>query len=327
MGISMSGVLIREDVNKQPELMENIFKRKIIKKEQGNWDYYSQFNGVNSHQIVVISNGESSGLYLGRNFEYFSDSIFMDNNVSAIPSDYLYYSFNETSMTFLFSYRKKGVLSEDYYGMDGNEFDHYGPNVLNLEDGEDISQNGLEKALIEFGLEFRGNDSKEITTYTFDQTPIKAEEKPKQPKAPENKEQGTGKNARQLIHDYSIALMKRVWYQEDNMSQISKIQKEMLLHGIAHGKLPNSKDLFQSFLTQYKKLRNDDLLITKQKIIGEIEDKTNVEENIAKLICLQYVIKTNIIEGQKPTDSKPTALIVTVIIVILFIVTMYFLRA
>ena len=290
MGISMSGLMVKSDVNKTPELMENLFQRKIIRQDVVKWDYYSQFDGVNTNQIAVFSNEKASSLYFGDLFDRLATYMFVDRTVKGISTDYLYYAFNETAMAFVFSYRKTGTLQEDYYGMEGDDFIHSGSNFLGLSiEDNDIAQDGLALALSEFGLDINENET--VTIYTFDSKPV-VKRSSKDLETLETKVKES--DLKFLIHDYSVALLDHITNQHPTTDRINQLASKLKVNGIRVTELNFSTDDFKFEVKKYRRATTEKVQAEKKKLIDQIVQGDGFASVVPRLVYVQGIIRSRI---------------------------------
>ncbi|KAB2912951.1 MAG: hypothetical protein F9K23_18165 [Bacteroidetes bacterium] len=165
MGITMSGLFVRMPQTDIPKTLEELFDRSIVNTSTINCNYYLLFEGFNTWDIALVSDGQSSALCFGDGFFNFAEKLFSNTSVNKIPSDYLYYYFVESAMAFSLSYRKNGSLYESNFTMSGSEFIHYGDELLGLTLENDIAQDGFALAMQEFGID--PHHIKQATLYTF----------------------------------------------------------------------------------------------------------------------------------------------------------------
>lgn len=165
MGSTMSGLFVRMPQTEIPKTLEELFDRSILNTSTINCNYYSLFEGFNTWDIAVVTDGQSSALCFGDGFFSLADKLFSDTSVNKITSDYLYYNFAESAMAFSLSYRKNGSLYESNFAMSGSKFVHYGDELLGLTLKNDIAQDGFALAMQEFSID--PHNIKQATIFTF----------------------------------------------------------------------------------------------------------------------------------------------------------------
>ncbi|TNE80783.1 MAG: hypothetical protein EP332_06050 [Bacteroidetes bacterium] len=277
MGISIHGLMVNLKGEEVPELLSTLFKRDIVATKKQTWNWIAQFDMPANWDIAVFSKGENSALYFGDALFMITNRMFPDTSVAQIPCDYLYYSFVESSMSFVLSHKKQGSLSESYFTMDGEDYVQYGDQVLDLTTEDDIAQEGLARALAEFGIE--PDDLTEVTVYSLSPELRKADSKDP------NLRYFIGKSARELLKKIQEKDPKVNAYLLSVLQELNK--REVKVNAVS---LSNEDSKFRT--EGWRKLLDEELDQLESELISQVIAQQESEKAFADLVYLYDYLET-----------------------------------
>jgi hypothetical protein len=305
MGITMSGLLVRMGEDKTPTVLEELFDRKIVNTSVIECNYYRLFEAFDTWDIAAVFDGQNTALFFGAGhygdgFATLANKLFPAKIVAKIPADYLFYNFVESAMGFIFSYNKNGILYESEFGMNEDEFEHFGDDLLGLTVEDDIAQDGLYLALKEFDIDI--NKIEKATIFTFSADVREADSK--------------DVNLRSLIRKLSSDISKGAKNNEKNyLSLVKKVLNTLKEKRINITHLALSGDAYKACKVEWSKLNNKSLGELETNLIDRVIMQTDTEKAFAQLVYLDKYY-----EYKKTKSELKKSLIPVVAIIILLIV-------